>query len=328
MTFWILAAGVSLSVYFLVWLCALAAVHWLQRILSRRLLSASPAVAANILFAIRSAPLLLALVASVGLALPAFLRFEPRITSEAFGLRLWVLSTLGMVVVGANIFRAVRIGWNTRWRERAWREISTEIGRASGATIPVFAVDEPSSLLAVTGVLHPKIFVSREIIRVLSPGELAAAIDHEAAHVGFFDNLKQWVLRIAQPPRWLDSSALSTAAWTAASETAADEAALRQGASALDLAAALVKVARLKSAPDMNARIAVSHLLPELPGTCLEARIARLRASLDMVPGDEAESRRPGPRKLVLWAIPITAYATCLCLLLPWIHEALEFLVS
>lgn len=328
MSFWVLAAGVCLSVYFLIWLGTIVALRCLERSLARRLLVAAPRVAANILFGLRSAPLLFALIASAGLALPAFLIFEPRITSEAFGLRLWVLSTLGFFVVAAKFFRAVRIGWNTARRERAWCRIATEIGRTRGRSgIPIYAVDEPSSLLAVTGTLHPKIFVSRELTEVLSPGELSAAMAHEIAHVGFFDNLKQWVLKIAQPPRWLDSASLGTTTWTAASEIAADEAALRHGASALDLAAALVKVARLNSDLSMNSRLAVSHLLPDLPASCLEARIARLRALLDQAPGGASEPCPSGVRKIVLLLLPIAAYATCLCLLLPWIHEGLEFLV-
>src|SRR5262249_3056381 len=165
----------------------------------------SAATAANLLFLLRISPLVFALTASLGLALPAFFEFEPRATNEGVGMRLWVLSLLGLSVLGAMIIRGVRIVRATVDFERTWLAKSTAIYRATRAQIPVYSVLDGSSLLAVSGVLRPRVFVSREIAQTLSRDELSAAIAHEVGHVTSFDNLRQFLLKITRPPRWLNA---------------------------------------------------------------------------------------------------------------------------
>lgn len=328
MTFWALAAAVCVSVYFLVLVCAQAVVLFCHQI--------GPAffgnlrARANFLFAARMLPFVLALTASAGLALPAFLKFEPRITHEGFGARLWVFSMLGMAVVIVMLLRAVRMYSNTLRLEQRWlknanaSDISVQLGHFG---IPVYQVSEASSLVAITGLVYPKIFVSKNVVELLQPGELSAALGHEAAHAGVCDNLKLWLLKITEFPAWLMPSGLGIAAWTTAAELAADDAALGSGVSALDLASALLKVARLKSDSSFGGPLAVCHLVPDRKASCLGLRLANLEASLQSPSGVPLQTQSRFSN-LALILLPLVLYAICLSVLLPAIHEAIELLVS
>jgi Zn-dependent protease with chaperone function len=234
MNFWILVAGVSLSVYALIFLSTLFLIRVLRPLVLQRLPGRTPKAVANRLLALRTFPFFFALAASAGLTLPAFLGFEPRSTGESLGPRLWILSLLGFIAIGIKFLRALRILWNTAAMERHWLKNSTQLAGCAG--VPVYCVDETSPLLVAAGIFRPRIFVSREVKRLLSDEEFSAALAHELAHVRLFDNLKQLALKVVGAPRWLAGSETYPGAWTNASEAVADDAALRSGASALELA--------------------------------------------------------------------------------------------
>jgi Zn-dependent protease with chaperone function len=91
------------------------------------------------------------------------------------------------------------------------------------------------------------LFIASHVLETLSDEELAAAIAHEYGHLAAQDNFKRSVMRISRAAlliipcgRWLDRT------WSEASESAADEyAAQRSSQVALDLASALVRIARM-----------------------------------------------------------------------------------
>src|SRR5215472_10809921 len=63
----------------------------------------------NLLFMFRALPLVLGVVASIGLALPAFLEFEPYSTSEMPGPALLLLAGFGLVITFTMVWRCLRI---------------------------------------------------------------------------------------------------------------------------------------------------------------------------------------------------------------------------
>jgi Zn-dependent protease with chaperone function len=325
MNFWILVAGVSLSVYALIFLSTLFLIRVLRPLVLQRLPGRTPKAVANRLLALRTFPFFFALAASAGLTLPAFLGFEPRSTGESLGPRLWILSLLGFIAIGIKFLRALRILWNTAAMERHWLKNSTQLAGCAG--VPVYCVDETSPLLVAAGIFRPRIFVSREVKRLLSDEEFSAALAHELAHVRLFDNLKQLALKVVGAPRWLAGSETYPGAWTNASEAVADDAALRSGASALELASALLRVARLKGSIAPAAPIAVSHLLPDLPDSCLKARIERLEAWIESPPQILTPGSTSHFGRALCIAVPIIIYAASLSVLLPLIHDGLELLV-
>jgi Zn-dependent protease with chaperone function len=290
-------------------------------------------LAANLLFAVRLLPLGLASLVTVGFVLPAFVEFEPNSTSEGLSARLVTLAIAGALVLIAMAVRGAHILLATYQTQMQWMARSEPI-YVHGVKIPVRQVEGRSSLLAVTGILRPRIFIAREIVERLSAEELAAALAHEMAHVSSFDNLKQLLLRITRPPGFLKTLTLADAAWTSASEVAADQSALTAGATALDLSSALVKVGRIGRPTVLLQAVTASHLLPSACGTSLEARVQRLQEALEQDtlengPPSVEQTKKSGWRKRAfsMAVLVILAYSLSVPVLLPAIHEVLELLV-
>ena len=84
------------------------------------------------------------------------------------------------------------------------------------------------------------------MLEILTPEEISAALAHENGHLAARDNLKRGLLQACRDALLIiPSGRLLDKAWSEASEEAADENAARQGNNvALDLASALVKIAR------------------------------------------------------------------------------------
>ena len=276
---------------------------------------------ASLLFALRMAPLLLAAIITVGFVLPAFVRFEPRSTTEDLNPGLLGLAAGGLIVVTMISVRFVRMAAATGRLRRHWLGSARRL-HVEGIALPVYSVDAPSGLLAVTGIFRPQIFVARRFVESLSPQELEAALAHEVAHVSAFDNLRQALLRTTRPPFWRGDSA-----WTNASEIAADEAALLSGASVLDLSAALIKAGRLGCHSAIHGNAAISCLLPPHADSSVHARVRHLELLLR---GTAALPVPEQPRRflaLLALLLGLGIYAACFHALLPWVHDALEFLV-
>jgi hypothetical protein len=324
MMFYVLAICVCLAVLFMALSGASLLVWALRDMIAARLRSWTPATAARVLFAVRVLPFFLALGFTLGLALPAFLKYEPHSSGESMSARLLLLSAAGAIALMVMAVRGLRVLWATVRTERRWRAESEEYRiNAGGSQLPLHYVDGRSGLLAVAGFFRPRIFVAKKVAQTLSPGELSAALAHEVAHVCFYDNVKQLLLRITRPPRWLVGADMDDA-WMNLSEVAADQAALAGGASALDLAAALVKMVALQGCTT-GEEMAASHLLPI--GSAVEMRIARLQQALEgELTGPSIKSGGKHWRIIGMMLLP-AAYVAIILTLLPAVHEALELLV-
>jgi hypothetical protein len=159
----------------------------------------------------------------------------------------------------------------------------------------------PFPVIAVAGTLRPRLFVAEKICAALSDAELRAALAHECGHLAAHDNLKRALLRacrdvlsIVPVGRALDR------AWAESTEVAADEHAARTGGpwAALDLAAALIKIARLVPAGTRPAMPVGAYLL-EAPD---EGHIARrVRRLTQLATDGVVASPYPLMRNLCLW---------------------------
>lgn len=322
--FYALAIALCLAVFFLT--LAGSSLFFLPAMLfARRMVrTSSPASGANLLFAARLLPPALAGVITLGLALPAFLEFEPHSTHEGIGLRLDVLALTGALLLSGMVIRSWRIVLATLHAQRSWRRNSERV-YLEGIDLPIFCVESRSSLLAIMGIFRARIFLSRDIAETLSPEELRAALEHEIAHVSSFDNLKQMLLKITRPPRWLRAFHAADAEWSGMAEIAADQAALARGASVLDLSSALIKVGRLNRISG-TANAVASHLVPPTCNSSLEKRVLRLSELLQDTEQVIAHPARPGKLMLTM-LLGAAAYLACIHVFLPAVHEALEFLV-
>ncbi len=328
--FYLLCLALCLAVMFLVLAVTSVLSIPLARFLERKLERASARTTANVLLAFRLFPFSLAVAVSAGLALPSFMEFEPPSTNEMVNWPLILLAALGCSVLALMASRAVRIWRTTTFMQRQWLKHSHPV---SGVTtgVPLYQIDSRTSLLAVTGIFKPRVYVSRAVSDALTEEELSAALSHEIAHVRSCDNLKQVLMKIMAPPEWFRGLQSTGEAWTRASEVAADERALAQGASALELSSALIKVGRLSRARstgnNVSGSLAASHLVPCGCSSATLTRAAHLRDLLEhgtVIPPVQDS----GSRKVVTAvALIVAAYVGCLATLLPAVHEALEFLV-
>jgi hypothetical protein len=127
-----------------------------------------------------------------------------------------------------------------------------------GESLPVWMVEEPASLFAMAGILHPQLLVSRQVMDVLPGDQLVAAVRHERAHWLSHDNLKRLVLAVA-PDMLPFISGFRTLerSWAKYIERAADDRAVAgDPGCSLSLAEALVRVSRLGIAPRAPSLIA------------------------------------------------------------------------
>lgn len=317
--FYMLCVTLCLAVLFMVMAGASLVCTALLRLLRPLLRQATPRLAANLLFTIRALPLLLAFAVTFGFVLPAFLKFEPRSTRELMGWPLMGLSILGCSLVLAIATRSFRLISGTRRVQKAWQLASKRL-HVPGIDVPLYEVNGPATLLAVGGIFRAKIFVGRLVAASLSSTELCAALVHEMAHVRSRDNLKQFLLRITRVSRKEDRE------WTNASEMAADEAAVARGASVLDLSTALIKVGRLGKGALQDAVIA-SHLLPVSACGSMEMRVTHLEKLMETDCRPQSHATRHQYYGIVSIALLLVFYAISVNAVLPWIHEALEFLV-
>ena len=113
--------------------------------------------------------------------------------------------------------------------------------------IRAYQMQHQFPVIAIVGILRPRLFIANQILMSLAPAELTAAILHETGHVMAYDNLRRGLMRACRDVLlMIPCGRLLDRAWVEASEAAADEYAADRGrVVALDLASALVKIARL-----------------------------------------------------------------------------------
>lgn len=156
------------------------------------------------------------------------------------------LAFLAGVLLIAAAHRGLMSWRETRRLARALEEGAEPID-LPGVALPAYRIRHPFPLVTVLGVRRPRLYVAEQVLSCLDDAERGAVFDHELAHVESHDNLRHWLLRACPDLlTFFPGGEALTLAWLAVAEEAADEvAARRTPLAALDLAAALVKVARL-----------------------------------------------------------------------------------
>ena len=209
-----LAAGLLVRIF------ARLAIRMAERMRSR--------TGARILFGMRLAPAMLAICAVGVLCVPSYLAMEPESLAESVGWTCLTAACLSLAAAGGAVVRGIRAAVRSR------RYLA-----ANG-----------SCRFALAGLFRPRLIVSQEVMRVLSPAELAMALRHERAHWKSRDNLKRLFILLA-PDGLLFASGLESLerAWARLAEWAADDDAVAgDDGNSLTLASALVRVARLGTA--------------------------------------------------------------------------------
>ncbi len=206
-----------------------------------------PATArARLLFTLRLLPAVTATVVVCLVLLPAYVAHEPRHTEEEVSFKLAGLACLSAAGLLLASWRGIATWLVTRRLLRNWLQNAEPLPPDTFA-LPAYRLRHPFPVMALVGTWRPRLFIAEKLLAELNPAELAAALAHEAGHLAARDNGKRALLRACRDVLTLVPCGRALdRAWDAAAEEAADEYAARTSQStALNLAAALVKIARL-----------------------------------------------------------------------------------
>jgi circadian clock protein KaiB len=61
----------------------------------------------------------------------------------------------------------------------------------TGISMPVFAIDSEVPIMALVGVVRPRLLITQPVLDALTEEELSAAVAHELGHRRALDNLKR-----------------------------------------------------------------------------------------------------------------------------------------
>jgi beta-lactamase regulating signal transducer with metallopeptidase domain len=198
---------------------------------------------------------LLPAAASIGLVaavfLPSYWTYEPRDYAEGFDVTLAAAALVALVVGVCAVARGTAALAQASNRARAWRQIGHPLTLA-GTTMRAFEIDADAPIVALVGVLRPRLFLTRNVLGALTGEELAASVAHELGHWRALDNLKRLAMRAAPDLLGMTSVASDLERrWATASEHVADRDACERVSVAdrarvrCALASAIVKVARM-----------------------------------------------------------------------------------
>jgi len=249
---------------------------------------------------------------------PSYWKYEPRDFVEGFDITLTALALGAAALIVAAFVRGVRAWRGAVRRTRVWMQSARPLAIA-GTGIPVSEIDVDTPLMALVGVLRPRLIVTRGLVAALTDEELAASIGHEVGHSRARDNLTRLLMRAT--PDLLTATPAARAIerrWASAAEHRADRmAADGSPVARCALASALVKVARLTPAVTPLAE-PISTLID---GGEIASRVERLLA--DATPS----ARR---RSVVGWtALGVGAATTAVgyAPALRFVHTVTELLV-
>ena len=291
--------------------------------------SRSPNAAARFLLILRLLPFALATLFVLALCVPSYLWLEPGATAERVGTTCAILGILGAATWSVSIARTIHSLRASMLHYRFCRSVGHEShvpGGSSSAVViePVVVVREEAPIVALSGLLRPRLLISISVLRALSAEELDAALRHERAHRSSRDNAKRLLILLApdvfpfvRPFQNLEHGWSKFAEWAAD-----DEAAGGDSRRAVSLAAALVHVARMGAGPRLPI-LSTSLLACDRD---LSARVDRLlRADAMTLP--HASKMQPGLRTAGFLLAGCLAALLLTPSALSSVHELLELLL-
>ncbi|MEP6570367.1 MAG: M56 family metallopeptidase [Acidobacteriota bacterium] len=255
---------------------------------------------ARLLFSLRILPPVLAFLTVALLLVPSYLAYEPRHGAETVSFKLGLLALLSATGIGVSIYRGLATNRATRNLTCDWLRCGKSI-QIPGINIESYEIQHQFPLIGIVGFLRPRLFIASQVLELLAPEEITAAVAHENGHLAARDNLKRGLLQACRDALLIIPSGRSLdKSWSEASEEAADENAARQGNTvALDLASALVKIARiipLGARPTMPAGV---FLLGDEETKGIKSRVRKLIALA--ATDRRTESRHDLLTRLCVW---------------------------
>jgi len=307
---------------------ALLSAAW--RFLFGRAEDMRPRSRATLIFALRAFPVGAAILFVLGFVIPAFVIYEPIESGETIGFKQIAVLAVGVVGVVAAAFRVFASWWRTRRLVADWLARSERVD-ISGIDVPAFRLTHEFPVFAVVGVFRPRLFIAEQVLAELDVREIDAVVQHEVGHLDTSDNLRRLTMQLCGDLLVVPIGRSLDRDWTTASEIAADEFAVRTGGreSALSLASALIKIARLIPANRITIMPTGSFAVQD-DSELLSSRIQRLVAISESgtTPNDRSFSRG---HEFTFWAFGILAVLAPLALdtyFLAEVHAVSELLLA
>jgi len=306
----------------------------LSRLLKGSLGRCTARTRAEILFVMRTGPPVMAIIWIAAFIIPSYIKYEPYSTNEFVSLKLGIIAIVSAVGVGLAVWRGVRSWLATRNLLKRWMLDSTPI-ELEDVVVPAFRLDYAFPIIAVVGMLRPRLFIAEQVLKTLSAEELSAAIAHECGHLVAHDNCKRSLMRASRAALLMIPCGTSLdRAWSEASESAADEYAAQESATlALNLASALVRIARM--IPREECQVlpsAVSAFL--IGGEEVQGVKTRVRRLLELAAADSSQLMSNAPWfRFMPWLLLATVLVTGLTIesrpeVLAAVHSFIEHVVA
>lgn len=270
--------ALCVTVTVLCWAATASLVSLLWKAVRRFAGTLSPGLAADCVFLLEILPLLTSAIVVSLFVIPGFVVWEPEHTYTQESVNPW-LAAVCVFALGVILITARRLYLELRRR-------------------PVISHDKP--FIAVMGCLRQEIVVTQAAQILLSTEELSAVLRHEAVHIERRDNFRLLAARVIsmltlEPRVWKEMESVRGHL----SEFAADSQAATDDRSALDLAQALVKVARDFPAAEYQF---ASSLVPRR--SSIQERVLRL---LNRPPQSVASARYLAIFAAFILALVVTA---------------------
>ncbi len=273
--FELLGTCLALAIFLAVNMMAATVVSFVWRSTRQIAEQWSARMRAQILFTLRLAPSVIGLIAVGFFFFPAYLDYEPRGTAEPVSTKLAIFAALSILGLALATWRATRAFWVTHKLRREWLNVSTEISLA-GVGVQAFRLPHAFPIIAVVGVFRPRLFIAEQVLHTLTPEELAATVAHEYGHLRARDNLKRGLLRACRDALLIPVGSSVEKSWSEAAESAADEYAAQTSPDvALNLASALVKIARMVPI-GVRAELPLAAFIVGEEGRGIKARVRHL----------------------------------------------------
>lgn len=301
------------------------------RLLKTATRSWSAGTRARLLFALRIGPPTASLIAVAVMLVPSYLIYEPPSTTEIVSKKLAAIALLSAAGVMLAAWRGLSAWFATRALLKEWLDASERI-EIPGLNIPSYRLRHRFPVLAVVGSIRPRLFVANQVLDSLREEEILAALAHERGHLAARDNFKRVMIRACRDVLTIVPFGRAVdRAWVEDAEAAADEYAARNGGlAALNLASALIEIARMVPSGARPVMPAGAFILGD-SGVGVPGRISRL---IELASANGSE--RPHFPKPVLIAlkvvsvilVPIVVMALINSHALVSLHNAMEHIVQ
>src|SRR5712671_661782 len=173
----------------LAWLMAVnTAAALLVAIGARPLMNVAGVRAPGFWLGLRLCPAAVSIAFVAAIFLPSYWRYEPRELVEGFDVTLTTFAVIAISVVTAAIVQGAAAWRRAQRRTDAWMRLARPLA-LPGTAMPAFAVDADAPVMALIGLLRPRLLIMQPILDALTVEELHAAVGHELGHRRAWDNL-------------------------------------------------------------------------------------------------------------------------------------------